>query len=174
MSDYLLAERKHRHNHIFPKLPVHMRIHMTTFERNQRVKNCVEGAREGQAKLDELNSALKPKAPADLNPIPTPETMPVLHPKAMHNTPYVTTAGTAVGAGLPNPSKNAKEVRGERICLVLYGIKLIEGARSLEENLLLCAKVGITIVRNVNILMWTVFPKQAQGTVHLTWSTLCG
>ena len=96
---------------IFPKLPVHIRLHRESFERNQRVRACVERAKSGQDKLDELNNALKPSTAANRQPASLPETMPVIHPNAMHNLPFVTTGGTAVGS-LPSPSKKRRV--GER------------------------------------------------------------
>jgi len=39
---------------IFPKLPVHIRVHRDSFERNQRVKDCVRKARKGKELLNEL------------------------------------------------------------------------------------------------------------------------
>ena len=96
---------------IFPKLPVHIRIHKEAFERNQRVKSCVDNAREGTEILDELNSVLKPDTPAFADPIPEPEPLPVIHANATHNLQYVTTGGTAVG-NVPKPSRKRKV--GER------------------------------------------------------------
>jgi hypothetical protein len=95
---------------VFPKLPVHIRVHREAFMRNQRVKNCIELARTGQAKLDELNSAVKPLA-SNLTPAAIPASMPAIQPNAMHNDEYIVTAGTGVG-NLPSPS--IKRKRGER------------------------------------------------------------
>jgi hypothetical protein len=96
---------------IFPKLPAHIRIHKESFERNQRVKSCVERARSGQEKLDELNIALQPKSAANQMPTGCADALPVIQPNAMHNLPFVTTGGTAIGA-LPIPSTKRK--RGAR------------------------------------------------------------
>ena len=89
---------------IFPKLPVHIRIHKESFQRNQRVKNSVEMARSGREKLDELNKALRPVVAANAEPATCPEAMPLINQNAMHNLPYVVTGGTAIGI-LPTPSK---------------------------------------------------------------------
>ena len=96
---------------IFPKLPVHVRIHRDAFERNQRVKDCVRKAREGKEILDELNKALHPTLPAVAEAVINPEPLSDIQPQAMHNLPYVTTGGTAVGE-LPTPTRQKK--RGQR------------------------------------------------------------
>jgi hypothetical protein len=98
---------------IFPKLPVHIRIHKESFERNQRVKACVERAKSGQEKLDELNNALKPAVAANSTPAAICEALPDIQQDALHNLPYVTTGGTAVGT-LPLESTEKKRKRGDR------------------------------------------------------------
>ena len=92
---------------IFPKLPVHIRIHCDEFERNQRVRNCVERAREGQEVLEELNDVIQPVAPAVEENVVDPEALPEMNAQAMHNSPYVVTNGTAVG-DVPNPTPKRK------------------------------------------------------------------
>ena len=96
---------------IFPKLPVHIRFHKESFERNQRVRACVERAKSGQDKLNELNIALRPLGEENRQPATMPEAMPTIHPDAMHNLPFVTTGGTAIGK-IPTPCKKRKV--GER------------------------------------------------------------
>ena len=96
---------------IFPKLPVHIRIHREAFQRNQRVKNCVEKAKAGKDMLDKLNRALQTAKPAAVDRVAEPDTLPVVHPQAMHNLPYVIAGGTAIG-NIPKP--NRKRSRGER------------------------------------------------------------
>ena len=98
---------------IFPKLPVHIRIHRESFQRNQRIKNCIEFARSGQEKLNELNDALRPVIAANSEPTVRPEALPLIDPNAMHNLPYVVTGGTAVGA-LPIPMQSNKRKVGQR------------------------------------------------------------
>ena len=61
--------------------------------------------------LDKLNSTLKPAVPEVREPIPEPPSLPVIHPRAMHNSPYVTTGGTAIGT-VPKPTQTKR--RGER------------------------------------------------------------
>ena len=96
---------------IFPKLPVHIRIHREAFQRNQRVKNCVEKAKAGKDMLDKLNRALQTAKPAAVDRVAEPDTLPVVHPQAMHNLPYVIAGGTAIGT-VPTPS--VKRRNGER------------------------------------------------------------
>ena len=43
--------------HIFPKLPVHIRIHREEWERNQRIRDALEKNRAGTGMLRELNAA---------------------------------------------------------------------------------------------------------------------
>mmetsp|Transcript_10872 Transcript_10872/g.25657 ORF Transcript_10872/g.25657 Transcript_10872/m.25657 type:complete len:207 (-) Transcript_10872:443-1063(-) len=43
--------------HIFPKLPVHIRIHREEWERNQRIRDALEKNRAGIGRLRELNAA---------------------------------------------------------------------------------------------------------------------
>ena len=93
---------------IFPKLPVHIRLHRESFERNQRVKNCMMKARAGQDLLNELNEALQPSATSNERPIPNPDPLPIIEKQAMHNSPYVTTGGTAVG-NIPSPTRKRKQ-----------------------------------------------------------------
>jgi hypothetical protein len=78
----------------FPKLPVHIRIHKESFERNQRVKASVERAKSGQKKLDELNNALKPTVTANSTPTAVCEALPDIQQDALHNLPYGTVVGT--------------------------------------------------------------------------------
>lgn len=92
---------------IFPKLPVHIRIHKESFQRNQRIKDCVEMAKSGQEKLNELNEALRPVVAANTQPTVCPESLPQIDPVAMHNLPYVVTGFTAIGT-LPIPSIKRK------------------------------------------------------------------
>eukprot|EP00956_Cyclotella_meneghiniana_P034536 scaffold105890_cov72-Cyclotella_meneghiniana.AAC.1 len=92
---------------IFPKLPVHIRLHKESFQRNQRIKDCVEMAKSGQDRLDELNSALIPMVAANSERATCPEALPQINPVAMHNLPYVVTGGTAIGT-LPIPSTKRK------------------------------------------------------------------
>ena len=96
---------------IFPKLPVHIRIHREAFQRNQGVKNCVEKAKAGKDMLDKLNRALQTAKPAAVDRVAEPDTLPVVHPQAMHNLPYVIAGGTAIGT-VPTPS--VKRRNGER------------------------------------------------------------
>ena len=96
---------------ILPRFPVHIRIHKATFERNQRVKNCVEKAREGRKILDELNSVLKPDLQNNEDPTPYPKPLPIVYANATQNSQYVTTVGTTIG-NLPTPSK--KRIWGDQ------------------------------------------------------------
>ena len=99
---------------IFPKLPVHWRIHKKSFERNQRVRTCNKEAKSGKDKLNELNRTLKPAKQTTTDPIPLPEPMPAIHAQAMHNLPYVVTGGTAIGkVPVPNKKKRANGERGK-------------------------------------------------------------
>ena len=98
---------------IFPKLPVHIRIHKESFQRNQRVKDCVEMARSGRPKLTELNNALRPVVAANSEPAKYPEAMPIINQNAIHNLPYVVAGGTAVGT-LPIPINKQLVGIGER------------------------------------------------------------
>lgn len=43
--------------HIFPKLPVHIRLHREEWERNQRIRDALEKNKAGKDKLRELNAA---------------------------------------------------------------------------------------------------------------------
>ncbi len=97
---------------IFPKLPVHIRLHREVFERNRRVKECVRRAKQGQDLLNELNNTLTSAAWAFLDPIINPEQMPLMPPQAMHNAPYVIIGGTAIGV-IP-VSSGQKRKKGER------------------------------------------------------------
>lgn len=63
---------------VFPKLPVHIRIHKEAFERNQRVRNCVERAEYGQKLLDKLNKATKPKLSANAEAVKCAKAMPAI------------------------------------------------------------------------------------------------
>jgi hypothetical protein len=98
---------------IFPKLPVHIRTHKESFERNQRVKDCVERARSGQEKLDELNVSVAPLTPANTAPAEIVDALPSIQAIAAHNATCVTTGGMAVGS-VPYPSKKSRW--GERGC----------------------------------------------------------
>ena len=97
---------------IFPKLPVHIRVHKESFQRNQRIKNCIEIARSGQEKLNELNNALRPIVAANSEPTVRPEALPLIDANAMHNLTYVLTGGTAIGA-LPTPMSSNKRKSGQ-------------------------------------------------------------
>ena len=48
---------------ILPKLPSHLRIHRDRWDRNQRVKECVERAANKNARLTELNEKIAPPPP---------------------------------------------------------------------------------------------------------------
>jgi len=98
---------------IFPKLPVHIRIHKESFQRNQRIRDCVEMAKSGQEKLNELNNVLRPLVAVNAEPAACPEALPQINPGAMHNLPYVLTGGTAIGT-LPIPSTITKRGIGQR------------------------------------------------------------
>eukprot|EP00956_Cyclotella_meneghiniana_P003609 scaffold4428_cov57-Cyclotella_meneghiniana.AAC.1 len=98
---------------IFPKLPVHIRIHKESFQKNQRIRDCVELARSGQEKLNELNNALRPIVAANSDPAVRPEALPLINPNAMHDLPYVVTGGTAIGI-LPTPVQLNKRKIGQR------------------------------------------------------------
>jgi len=82
---------------IFPKLPVHIRTYREKFQRNERVRQSVENAREGNEKLAELNNALTAIAAETICDIPIPRPMPDPKPQAMHISPYVVVGGVAVG-----------------------------------------------------------------------------
>ena len=43
---------------ILPKLPSHLRIHRDRWDRNQRVRECVERSSATNARLDELNAKI--------------------------------------------------------------------------------------------------------------------
>ena len=96
---------------VFPKLPVHIRLHREKFERNRRVKKCIEQAMSGKEKLDEMNNMLRPRLPANSETVTCPEPFPQINANAMHNSQYVVTGGTAVGTA-PNPT--VKKKQGER------------------------------------------------------------
>lgn len=96
---------------IYPKLPVHMRIHKEEFERGQRVRSCMRKAKDGKESLDELNRILVPGKPSTEQPVADPEPMPDIPRDATHNLPYIVTAGTAVGS-IPAPSRRKRT--GER------------------------------------------------------------
>ncbi len=98
---------------IFPKLPVHIRLHCEVFERNRHVKECVRQAKQGQDLLNELNKTITITLAASgalANPIINPEPMPLMPPQAMNNHPYVITGGTAIGV-IPT-SNEQKSKRG--------------------------------------------------------------
>ena len=96
---------------IWPKLGVHMRLHREEFQRNQRVRDCVERAKAGKEKLDELFSAMKSDKPNTSETIPHPKPLPEINAQATHASAYVVVGGTAVG-NVPAPSK--KRRNGER------------------------------------------------------------
>jgi hypothetical protein len=97
---------------IFPKLPVHIRTHKEAFERNMRVKDCVERARSGKERLDELNNAVKPTVAANSEAVTCPDALPPIHPNATHNEPHVITAGTAIGLPVYPSDKRRRGSRG--------------------------------------------------------------
>jgi hypothetical protein len=70
---------------IFPKLSVHIGTHRESFERNQRVKDCVECARSGQKKLDELKVSLAPLTPANTARVEIVDALPSIQGVAAHN-----------------------------------------------------------------------------------------
>lgn len=75
------------------------------------MKSCVERAKSGQEKLDELNNTLKPTVAANTSPAVICEALPDIQQAAMHNLPYITTGGTAIGT---IPSQTNKRKRGDR------------------------------------------------------------
>ena len=48
-------------NNIHAKLPSHIRVHATNFDRNQRIKETMQKAKSGRAALDELNEKISPE-----------------------------------------------------------------------------------------------------------------
>ena len=111
---------------IFPKLPVHMRNYQE-FERNERVRQSVENARDGNEKLLELNAALtSPPSGNMAREIPCPQAMFDPQPQAMRISPYVIVGGVAVGQtptdvprrmrGARGPDKRKRKERECRIC----------------------------------------------------------
>ena len=81
---------------IMPKLPVHFRNHRQKYERNERVRQAVENAEPGNARLAQLNAALESSAnTAQIHhpaPIPQPE------PQAMREEPYIAVARMSIVA----------------------------------------------------------------------------
>lgn len=82
---------------IFPKLPVHLRTYREKFQRNERVRQSVENAQDGTAKLAELNEALTSPATEMAIGIPMPAPIPDPAPQAMHASPYVVVGGVLIG-----------------------------------------------------------------------------
>ena len=85
-----------------------MRLHREEFQRNQRVRNCVERAKAGKEKLDELFSVMKSDKPSTSETIPHPKPLPEINAQATHASPYVVVGGTAVG-NVPAPTKKKKQ-----------------------------------------------------------------
>ena len=98
---------------IFPKLPVHIRTHRDTFERNQRAKKCYKRAETGIGKLKELNSVMISSADDDVAPVGEAATLPQIQPEAMHNDEYVITAGMRIGAVADTIPKKRHGNRGK-------------------------------------------------------------
>jgi len=100
---------------IFPKLPVHIRTYREQFQRNERVRQSVENAREGNERLEELNAALTSVNADATHDIPLPPPMPDPEPQAVHQQPFVVVGGVAVG-DIPNtvPVRKKQKKQGDR------------------------------------------------------------
>ncbi|KAL7524924.1 hypothetical protein ACHAXR_000781, partial [Thalassiosira sp. AJA248-18] len=106
---------------IFPKLPVHFRMHHKKWLKKNRIENSVKAAKKGAEKLREINVVLSPSNPhqptspaaksaAASNSFPNtntqsvfpteikrPPAMPQPHDKALHNRSHTIVGGTMIG-----------------------------------------------------------------------------
>ena len=97
---------------IFPKLPVHIRTHRETFERNQRVEELTRRAASGLAKLEELNKVTTPSVTEEQTQIRNPAPLPTVQPEIMHNDQNIVTAGMCVGLIPESEPIQSKNTRG--------------------------------------------------------------
>ena len=79
---------------IFPKLPVYLRQHYATWQKNQRIKDTLKRI---QPQLDALNATLAPELPAAA-PAPTPAAAPTPDPAAPDPAAAVAAAAAAAAA----------------------------------------------------------------------------
>ena len=56
---------------IFPKLPVHFRMHLKQWLKNKRIKSSIKAAKSGPKKLKEINEILSPFYKESLTPTVT-------------------------------------------------------------------------------------------------------
>ena len=151
---------------IFPKLPVHFRMHLRKWLKGNRIENSVKAAKKGADKLKEINDKLSPfySGPADTAStsaasalessgadaitrafpvIKRPPAMPQPTLKVMHNKPYTlvgsTMLGTDPGAGVAirKMRGNDKNKRTPKMCPKCVGLKMYDN--NLEHR---CAAVG--------------------------------
>jgi hypothetical protein len=103
---------------IFPKLPVYLRTHYTTWQRNQRVRDAVRRAAAGEIRLRELNARLGPvlpPAPAAPAAAPATPAAPAAAPNGAPNTAPTGAptahATAAAAAAAPAPKARINQPR---------------------------------------------------------------
>ena len=118
---------------IFPKLPVYLRTHHTTWLRNQRVRDAVTKAASGVEKLKRINAATMYASSHPSSAVPlsstgahtsrsrptvtVPPTMPQPSAKMTPPTGHTLVAGSVVGGVAPTitgTKRNQKRKHGER------------------------------------------------------------
>lgn len=97
---------------IFPKLPVYLRTYHSTWQRNQRIKDALEKASAGIARLKALNAAMMPTAtdtaPAATLDVAFPPTMPQPPIGMALEVDTVVVGGTAVGGAPPTVKRRER------------------------------------------------------------------
>ena len=100
---------------IFPKLPVHIRTYHKKWQKNRRIKDCMEKAKGGVDLLDQLNKALQPCStrPTALLPVLKPSAIDPPTLQAQHNESYSMVGGIMIGdAGNMETCVPARRSRG--------------------------------------------------------------
>jgi hypothetical protein len=109
---------------IFPKLPVYLRTHYSKWQRNQRVRDAVDRAAPGEARLREINAGFGIQSAGTVGTSTPPETamVPVILPPTLQQPPGtllppvvgVVVGGTMVGGAPPTRGDEGKKTRGQR------------------------------------------------------------
>jgi hypothetical protein len=109
---------------IFPKLPVYLRTHYSKWQRNQRVRDAVDRAAPGEARLREINAGFGIQSAGTVGTGTPPEAtmVPVILPPTLQQPPGtllqpvvgVVVGGTMVGGAPPTRGVEGKKTRGQR------------------------------------------------------------
>ena len=101
---------------VFPKLPVYLCTHYSRWQRNQRVRDAVDRAAPGEARLREINAAFGIQSAATTEfamvPVILPPTMQQLPGTLLQPVVGVVVKGTMVGGA--SPTRDKKKTKYQR------------------------------------------------------------